>query len=338
MKPGPACKKVFFLFLITLIAFSFLSCASGGVIKAEELFSIGMAYYELGQNIEKNRDKYFGEAEKWLNRARAMDKTMTASDYNLGRIAFETGRYEEAAINFERIMIKDPDNVMALKAAAYSRIKNGNLDKAEAHYTRVLELVPESADDGYNYALVLYGLEKFDRSEEVLNKYPYALEGNAASMLLLARAQKEQRKVEAIDSYAKWTASASPANPQGLYEYAMVLEDAGLYAKALEQYRTAITAITKDTAVLKKSSLMFEEARLFFIADPENAEAVAKLKTAVTEGFSDIEAIRDLLADERITNENKIEIRKIIDGIVNKDKVKEENTETADEEEQAAKT
>ena len=279
-----------------------------------------MAYYELGQNIASNRARYFQEAEKWFNRARAADKTMAASDYNLGRIAFETERYDEAARRFESILEKDPENIMALKAASYSRIKNGDLEKALALYERVLALVPESADDGYNYALVLYGMKKYDKCEEVLLKYPYALEENQSSMLLYARTQKMQSKVEAVDSYAKWSLVASPANPQGLYEYALVLENAGLYARAIEQYGAAIKALSKDTEDLKKSHLMFEEARLYLIADSANNEGITKLEAAVKEGFNDLAAITALLSDERISGGRKDEIKLIINNIIDKSK------------------
>ena len=301
-----------FMFLLSFIpaGMFFSSCASGAV-KAEEYFSLGMAYYELGK---------YADAEKWLNRARAADKTMTASDYNLGRIAFETGRYEEAARHFERILDRDPDNVMALKSAAYSRIKNGDLQKAETLYNRVLTLVPDSADDGFNYALVLYSMNKYQNCEEVLNKYPYALEENPSALLLLARAEKAQNKVEAADSYAKWIAnSGGAANPQALYEYAQVLENAGLYARALEQYKAAINALTQDTAELKKSTIRFEEARLFLTADPENADGMNELNASVAEGFTDTAAIEDLLLDERIKQANRDDIRKILDKILNND-------------------
>jgi len=302
--------SLFFLLAFIPSALFFSSCATNAA-KAEEYFSIGMAYYDLGK---------YADAEKWLSRASAADKTMTASEYNLGRIAFETGRYDEAARHFENILLKDPENVMALKGAAYSRIKNGDMEKAEALYNRVLALVPESADDGFNYALILYSLKKYDECEAVLNKYPYALEENPPSLLLLARAQKAQNKVEAVDSYDKWISnSTGAANPQALYEYAQVLEDADLYARALEQYKAAIAALTQDTQDLKKFQIRFEEARLFLTADPENGDGVKELSTAVTEGFSDTAAIEALLKDERITQTNKDEISKILDGIVNKD-------------------
>ena len=306
-------KPLSLVLLLIAICLLLFSCSSRGAVRAEEYFSIGMAYYDMGK---------YSEAEQWLNRAKAADKTMTASSYNLGRIAYETGRYEEAALLFESILTRDPDNVMALKSAAFSRIKNGDLEKAEALYNRVLGLIPESSDDGFNYALVLYGLQKYEKCEEVLKKYPFALEENSASILLFARAQKAQNKVEAADSYAKWLEAGTPGS-QGLYEYAQVLESAGLYVRALEQYKAAISALTQDTAELKKSHLIFEEARLLLIADPENNEGITELHAAVTAGFSDTAAIQDLLLDERISSASKDEIRNILNSLLNKEEAKE---------------
>jgi tetratricopeptide (TPR) repeat protein len=315
---------LFFVFFPLFGISGFVSCTSQAVrtAQAEEYFSIGMAYYELGK---------FNEAEVWFNRARASDKTMVASDYNLGRIAFETRRYADAAKYFESVLALDNENVMALKAAAYSRIKNGDLEKAEALYDQVLTLVPESADDGFNYALVLYGLEKYEDCEEVLSRYPFSLEEKPSSILLFARAQKAQNKVEAVDSYAKWLIIHTGAvNPQGLYEYGQVLEEAGLYARAIEQYRDAIKALTKDTEDLKKANLMFEEARLLLTADPENEEGLTAFRNAVDEGFSNTETFEELLLDSRISNDRKTELRKIFDSREKEEEEEEEETDVTD--------
>ncbi|MDR2098181.1 MAG: tetratricopeptide repeat protein, partial [Spirochaetaceae bacterium] len=128
--------------LILAILPVFMSCA-GLTTSAEEYYSIGMAYFEMGK---------YEEAERWLNRALGRNRTMSASEYNLGRIAFGTGRYTEALRKFNSILKKDPENVMAMKAAAYTQVKLGNVEEAKKLYAKVLEMEPEQADNGVNYA------------------------------------------------------------------------------------------------------------------------------------------------------------------------------------------
>jgi tetratricopeptide (TPR) repeat protein len=293
--------------LILSLLFSFSGCAGGGAVTAEEYFSLGMAYFELGK---------YEEAEKWLNRAKTKDKTWAASEYNLGRIAFETGRYREAGDIFERILKKDPQNVMALKAAAYSRIKSGEFERAEALYGRVLALEPEGADDGYNYALVLYALEKYEQAEETLKAREFNVRENSDALLLYARAQGAQRKVESVDSYDKWLAANS--DPLVSYEYAQLLEKLEHYDRALTQYRTALTALTSDTEKLKKTDLRFAIARTLLAADSESAEGITELDAAVSGGFADKAALEDLLLDQRISAGGKDGIRAAIAEIEKK--------------------
>jgi tetratricopeptide (TPR) repeat protein len=279
-------------------------CAGGGVITAEEYFSLGMAFYELGK---------YEEAEKWFNRAKSKDKTWAASEYNLGRIAFEMGRYREAAEIFEKILKKDPGNVMALKAAAYSRIKSGEFEKAEALYDRVLALEPEGADDGYNYALVLYALEKYEEVETVLTAREYNLVENSDILLLYARTQSAQHKVEAVDSYDKWLAVNS--DPLVRYEYGQLLEKLEHYVRALEEYRTALTELSADTEALKRADLRFAIARTLLIADSESAEGITELDAAVSEGFADIEALEALLSNKNLSAAGKDGINAAIAAI-----------------------
>jgi tetratricopeptide (TPR) repeat protein len=279
-----------------------------------------MAYFELGK---------YEEAEKWLNRALAIDKTKSASEYNLGRIAFEAGRYEDALGLFDRILEKDSENILALKAAAYTRIKTGELEKAEALYERVLALVPESADDGYNHALVLFAMERYEQAEAVLLKYHFTLENNKDAFLLLARTQKALNKPEAIDTYSNWLQGNS--DNQVRYEYAQILEQGEFYAKALEEYRTLLSAlpqgpgVSKDgeMQVLSKPNIRFILGRLLLIADPESEEGINELTLAVTDGFSDMEALEKLAENPKISDERKDEIRRLVYG-ANAAKEKEE--------------
>jgi len=295
-------KKLLILLLIIFLTIN--GCASWGAASAEEYFAIGMAYYDMGK---------FEEAEKWLNRAKMKDKTKIASEYNLGRIAFETGRYDEAAKHFEAILKKDPVNVLALKAAAYTRIRSGDIEKAAALYDRVLALVPESADDGYNYALVLFAMKKYPEAEQVLKNHEFALLDNNDVLLLYARAQKEQNKPEAIDSYDKWLSNNNDA--QVRYEYAQLLEAQELYARAQDEYRLALDGISSGSVDPSRQDIRFTIARLLLIADSGSSDGVTQLQEAVNEGLTDTEKIAKLLNDERISAANKESIRAIIKQI-----------------------
>jgi tetratricopeptide (TPR) repeat protein len=311
MKTRTSFLRALLLLIVSLLTvfLSLSACVTGGATTAEEYFSLGMAYYDQGK---------YAEAERWLNRARMMDKTRVASEYNLGRIAYETGRYEDATRFFERVLAKDKDNVLAMKAAAYSRIKTGDLAAAESLYERALELEPESADQGYNYALVLMALDKPEKAEEVLQKYKIVMVENKNLLLLLARAQKAQNKVEAVDSYNQWLEGNNDAKVR--YEYAQVLEAAEFYARALEEYRAVATALPQgqtnsDPTAPVRADVRVSAARLLLIADPEKNDGIVELETAVTEGLTDTARLTALLDEPGISAEHKTEIRRIIEGI-----------------------
>ncbi|MDR2509894.1 MAG: tetratricopeptide repeat protein [Spirochaetaceae bacterium] len=276
------------------------SCVTNA-ISAEEYYSIGAAYFDMGK---------YEEAERWFTRASSEKKTMNASEYNLGRIAFETGRYSDALRHFEKLIKLDPENVMALKSAAYSEIKLGNLDKAEEYYARVLELEPESTDDGYNHALVLYAMGRYDEAEVVLAKFYVKMPDNKNTLLLLARTYRAEKKVEALDMYALWLVDGN--DPLVRYEYARLLEDFEYYARAIEEARKAANAMQSDLDVLKRNEVYWLLARLILIADPENEDAIKELQSAISAGFNDMEALGALAADPRVNAIVKTEINKII--------------------------
>ena len=153
--------------------------------------------------------------------------------------------------------------------------------------------------------------------------------------MLLARAQKAQNKVEAIDSYANWLSiHTGDANPQGIFEFAQVLERAGHYARALEQIEEAYEALTQDRATLTRAMLQFEKARLLLALDPENPDGMAEFNRAIEAGFSDTDAMEAILYDERITRDNRDEIRRIWNNILIRAREDaEQETEDEDEEE-----
>jgi len=295
-------NKLFVLsFIFSLFLIAILGCA-GTAATAEEYYLIGMAYFDLGK---------FEDAEKWLNRARQADRTMIASTYNLGRLAYEMQRYEEAARHFENILKRDPNNVLALRAAAYTRIMLGDLTAAEKYYSRLLELVPESADNGYNHALVLFAMRRYSAAEEILEKYPFALQEDRDVMLLYARTQAALNKIEAIESYANFLNYHSDVKAR--FEYAQRLEFHELYARALEEFRKAHSEASASSLDPKRSDIRFGIARVLLIADGASNEGITELQGAVNDGFNDIPAIERLI--NRVNTSNREALRNIINNI-----------------------
>jgi len=305
--------------LIVICSLSFLNCASMAT-SAEEYFNIGMAYYDLGK---------YEEAEKWLNRARQADKTYTASQYNLGRISFERKRFDEAIKQFEGILKRDPDNVLALRASAYTRIRMGDIETAQKHYARLLELVPESSDDGYNHALVLFAMKRYVEAEDILAKYPFALQENKDIQLLYARSQGKQNKVEAIENFSKWLSVNS--DPKARYEYAQVLEHHEFFARALEEYRKAHTDIAPASADPHKYDIRFAVARVLLIAESESSAGITEMRGAVDDGYKNIEAIEELIKHAKISAANKTGLRTIADNLLREELAAQEKKRLEEE-------
>jgi tetratricopeptide (TPR) repeat protein len=194
---------------------------------AEEYFALGDAYYKL---------KKYEEAENWLNKSKFHKSTKIASEYILGCIAYETGRYKEASSYFELIIRLDEENIIALKAAAYTCIKLKELDRAALYYQKILDLVPEASDEGYNYSLVLLALGRAEEAENVLLKYCNT--ESAEAQLVLARSMKQRGNAQAADAYA--ASLLKKDDPVVRAEFAAYLAESGYIEKALEEYKKAL--------------------------------------------------------------------------------------------------
>lgn len=295
-------KNVKSFLLILVLAASLNGCVSMAM-SAEEYFSLGMAFFDLGR---------FEDAERWLNRARQADRTMTASQYNLGRIAFELGRYQEAAEHFEGILRRDPNNTFALRAAAFTRIRTGEIEIAEKHYSKLLELVPDSLDLGYNHALVLFAMGHYERAEEILLRHQFALHDDSDMLLLYARTQRALDNIEAIDSFERWLRDNTDI--QISYEFAGLLEQHGFYARALEEYRLLLEDTTPQSEP-RQSDVRFALARVLLIADSESIEGVTELEAAIADGFNDMEAIEELIDSGRVSTANASSLRFILETL-----------------------
>lgn len=263
--------------------FSACSTVGGRVyVEPEEYYSIAAAYFDLGK---------YSEAERWFKLARRSEKTRFAAEYNLGRIAFESGNGEEAARRFEALLAYDPANATVLRAAAYSWMKAENWDRALALYDRIADLLPETEDARYNYALALLRAERYEDASARLKPYVERRSDDRGAILLLASAERKLGRPEAVDRYAAALALKEEASVR--IDMAEALEDLELYARALESYRAVLAAGASDS-VGGKGFVRFRAARVMLRAGEDPERSLAELSGAIADGFKDAEALRKL--------------------------------------------
>jgi tetratricopeptide (TPR) repeat protein len=299
MKSGFVSKSGFFLAL--LLAVTEFSCVSD--TRAEDYYALGKAYFDLGN---------YEEAGKWFTKSKFNEKTKLASMYNLGRVSFERGSYDKALEYFESILKTDPENLTALKAAAYTCAKTGDTQAALEYYRRAVALLPENAEERYNYALLLATLEMYEDAETVLLSNDGILSPTDSldnkKLLLLARVQKSLGKPEAVDGYNAYLAKID--DPAVRFEFAEILEEQKLYAKALEEYvRLNETPQSgTDTKQPEKSLVLFRIARVMLISDPADEEGLAALEEALKNGYTDLTEIDALFEAAGIPEEKQNEL------------------------------
>jgi tetratricopeptide (TPR) repeat protein len=293
------------LFLLFFLALPESSCVSD--TRAEDYYALGTAYFDLGN---------YEEAERWFTKAKFGEKTQMASMYNLGRISFERGSYDEALEYFENILKRDPENLTALRAAAYTCVKKGDAQAALGYYRRAAALIPENADERYNYALLLTALELYEEAEAVLSPAdegtgddaPVPLKGR--ELLLLARVQKSLGKPEALDTYNVYLTETD--DPAVRFEFAEALEEQKLYARAFEEYtRLQETSRDNKSEHPEESLVLFRIARVLLASDPSDEKGQSTLEEAIKNGYADQEEIDALLETAVMPEEKKNELKNL---------------------------
>lgn len=289
--------------LLTGLLLCFLSsCVTGPAsVSEDELYSIGKAYFDLGQ---------YNEAEVWFHKASRYKKTEAASLYYIGRILFIQQKYDEAARIFEDLLKKDADNLILLKAAAFSYLASQKFEKAETLYKKVVALSPDSKDSGYGYALVLYGLKKYDDALSILKNLNASSGEDRDALLLLARTEKKLGYPEALDHYSKWLEKGD--EPAVLKEFAEVAADQSLYARAIEALKKIKQSGREAAAGLQKGEIDFLLGKFIMISDPSDTQGLKYIESALASGYNDKAQFDLLFSDPKLSDNQKQSIEALM--------------------------
>jgi serine/threonine-protein kinase len=105
---------------------------------AEAYAGLAEAYW---RKYENTRDVQLVEtAERYANRAVALDSTLAPVHVTLGLILGGRGRYTEAIQAYQRALAYDPSSAAAYRGLAEAYEASGDIDAAEATFFRAIEL------------------------------------------------------------------------------------------------------------------------------------------------------------------------------------------------------
>lgn len=205
-----------------------------------------------------------GDIAQWLPQARHLQRT---------------GKWDEAADLFHRILAADPQNADVLHSFGVLHAQRGDYDTAVSLIGRAIALAPENAIAHYNHGKAL---RDAGRREEALKSYdravalmPANVEGwsNRATIL-----QELGRPREAVESFDRALA-INPSHIPSLHNRANALNDLKLRQEAIAGYDQVLRidpnnnfALNGRAGVLRDLG-RFDEARLdydrVFALDPD---------------------------------------------------------------------
>ncbi|MCM1164202.1 MAG: tetratricopeptide repeat protein [Muribaculaceae bacterium] len=150
--------------------------------RAEDAVKRAMHYYpdnstfhlKLGSiyAISDKNDMAMAQYERALQTADSTDVNALSSIYTaMGDVLYKKNLPDSAFTLYERAILYNPDNLLALNNCAYfMACSGGDLDKALSMAEKVVEQTPESTTNLDTYAWVLFKRKEYQKAREVIDK------------------------------------------------------------------------------------------------------------------------------------------------------------------------
>jgi type IV pilus assembly protein PilF len=163
-----------------------------------------------------------------------------ASDYNaqLGLAYINQGRYDVALPKLKKSVEQNPDNAMAHHYIAELYRRLDQVDKAEKHFKKALNLTPENALLQNNYGVFLCDQKKYKKAyayfDKVLNDPLYPAKGSVYENIgLCAQAEGNLKMAE---ENMRFALRLSPESPKSLLAMAQISFDNQKYAASRKYF------------------------------------------------------------------------------------------------------
>lgn len=151
-----------------------------------------------------------------------------------GKLAFEAGRFAEAAVEFRKAVAANPDNVTGRVNLGASLTQLGDLKGAADQFAEAVRIEPGKANAHYNLGVVLARQNRHDEAAGHLRS-ALSIDANdlAARFLLAQELLKSNHPDEALAEFSR-VVQADPNNETALFEQVKLLYRTRALNQALE--------------------------------------------------------------------------------------------------------
>jgi tetratricopeptide (TPR) repeat protein len=158
-----------------------------------------------------------------------------------GKLAFESGRYAEAVVEFRKAVAAKPDSVTARVNLGAALTQAGDLKGAAEQFEEAIRLEPQKANAHYNLAVILARQNRHSEASSHLRSALSVDAGDLAARFLLAQELlKSELADEALAEFSR-VVQADPNNEAALLEQVKLLH-------RKRQFKQALDAIEKGHA------------------------------------------------------------------------------------------
>ena len=273
---GRSCNLIF---ILLLILFTFCSCA-GGLSRKEAsklYYNLGNAYFDLGQN-DKASDAYL--------KALSYDKKMKIASFNLAKSYIEANKFTDAIAILDKMLKKEPKNVILLSAKAYCIYRFGDTEKAYELYNLILRIDSGNVEALFNSAVIKVEEGSYT---DALEKLEILKTKKIDDDKILKRINSKIGEIyynageyyQSID-YLKYTQENDPENIGNLE----MLFDSYIQIQA---YSSAIDIGNQILNDEKDKDILFQISFIYLTAIEDRDKGISFLSQAIAEGFSDKE-------------------------------------------------
>lgn len=207
-------------------------------------YSLAMAYRGLG-DLEKVKAHLAQQGSVGVRVADPLVDSLrdliTGERVHLarGKVAFEAGRYAEAASEFSKAVASQPDSVVARINLGGALTQMGDLNGAAEQFEQALRIEPGRVTAHFNLAVLLARQNKHEQAITHLRSVLSVDENDHSARLLLSQQLKNSGRLdEALGEFSRLV-QADPDHEDALLEQVKLLYRKGQFKQALASLEKA---------------------------------------------------------------------------------------------------